>query len=98
MNDPVRKTGEVIQVSGPMTMATARTVDSAVRTALAALPNAIVDLSAVTRADSAGLALLLGWMRQTRAREAGILFRGVPPQMEAIAGTSALGGLLPRGG
>ncbi|RKZ36358.1 MAG: sulfate transporter [Gammaproteobacteria bacterium] len=81
-----------------MTMATARTVDSAVREALAALPNATVDLSAVTRADSAGLALLLGWMRQNRRRQAGIRFRGMPPQMDAIAGISALDRVLPRDG
>ncbi|WP_303901858.1 STAS domain-containing protein [Thiohalomonas denitrificans] len=54
-----------------------------------------IDLSGVTRADSAGVALLMEWIR--RARQAGreLRFRQVPEQMLAIARTSGMEPLLP---
>jgi phospholipid transport system transporter-binding protein len=54
-----------------------------------------VDLGGVTRADSAGLALLIEWLRLARARRADIEFRNVPPQMLAIARVSGLDSVLP---
>lgn len=45
----------------------------------------IVDLSAVTAADSAGLALLVAW-RAAREREGGKLrFEAVPERLQALA-------------
>ncbi len=54
-----------------------------------------VDLSRVGRADSAGLALLVEWMREARRQGREIRFLGMPPQMLAIAGVSGLADLLP---
>jgi len=54
-----------------------------------------LDLGGVTRADSAGLALLVEWLRAARGRRADIVFRNVPPQMLAIARVSGLDGILP---
>ena len=58
----------------------------------------VIDLADVTRADSAGLALLLEWLRMTRAKGAEILFRHVPEQLMAIARASDLERLIPLEG
>lgn len=54
-----------------------------------------VDLSAVTRADSAGLALLLEWMRRAAAAGGAIRYSGLPEQLRQIARAGDLEGLLP---
>lgn len=54
-----------------------------------------VDLAGVTRADSAGLALLIEWMRRARGAGKTIVFRSVPDQLRAIARVSDLEDILP---
>ncbi len=54
-----------------------------------------IDLSGVPRADSAGLALLVCWVRQARQRNMRVEFRNVPDQMLKIAGVSGLSTILP---
>lgn len=54
-----------------------------------------VDLSGVGRADSAGLALLIEWLRLARTAGRELRFQAVPAQMEAIAAASGLTGILP---
>ena len=49
-----------------------------------------VDLAAVSHADSAGLALLLEWLRAARRTESRVMFRHVPAQIGAIARLTAL--------
>ena len=44
-----------------------------------------VDLSGVNRSDSAGLALLIEWMRYARTRDISISFHHLPIQMHEIA-------------
>ncbi|HEB99345.1 MAG TPA: STAS domain-containing protein, partial [Thiotrichales bacterium] len=51
--------------------------------------------SGVGRADSAGLALLVEWMREARRQGREIRFLGMPAQMSAIAEVSGLSELLP---
>jgi len=55
----------------------------------------VVDLAAVNRADSAGLALLIEWMRWANKRGVSIAFRAIPDQLLAIATASDLDELLP---
>ena len=55
----------------------------------------VVDLQEVTRADSAGLALLIEWMRQARHGGGYVAFRNVPEQILHIAEASGLDKLLP---
>ncbi|MDH5409561.1 MAG: STAS domain-containing protein [Gammaproteobacteria bacterium] len=55
----------------------------------------VFDLHAVTRSDSAGLALLVEWMRQARDKNVGIKFRNLPEQMMAIAKVSDLEEIIP---
>lgn len=52
------------------------------------------DLKGVTRADSAGLALLIEWLRWARVRSKSVSFINVPSQMLAIAKVSGVDGLL----
>lgn len=54
-----------------------------------------VDLAQVTRSDSAGLALLLEWMRVTKARGGKISFINLPEQLLALATVSGLEKILP---
>lgn len=54
-----------------------------------------IDLSAVSRSDSAGLALLIRWMREARAIDKNIVFEHMPAQMLAMAAASGLDTILP---
>ena len=54
-----------------------------------------VDLADVTRADSAGLVLLVEWMRAANNQKKQIVFRNIPGQLLAIARVSNLDALLP---
>jgi phospholipid transport system transporter-binding protein len=54
-----------------------------------------VDLKGVTRADSAGLALLLEWLRRSERAGCSISFVNVPEQLMSIARICGLEGILP---
>ena len=56
-----------------------------------------VDLSGVTRTDSAGLALLLEWITWANHTVREIRFVGVPDKIDAIARVTEVEGLLTRG-
>jgi phospholipid transport system transporter-binding protein len=53
-----------------------------------------VNLSQVSKADSAGLALLLEWKSQARSRNAEIRFIDLPESLLAIARTTEVSNLL----
>lgn len=55
----------------------------------------MLDLQGITHTDSAGLALLIEWMRTARSRNKTIAFRNIPPQMLAIAKVSGVEQILP---
>ena len=54
-----------------------------------------VDLAGVTRTDSAGLALLVEWLRQARVRDIHLQFHNLPSQLRDIALISDLLPILP---
>lgn len=54
-----------------------------------------LDLGAVQRADTAGLALLIEWRRQARRRQCTLNFTRLPQQLQAIATVSGVMELLP---
>lgn len=56
-----------------------------------------LDLSGVTRSDSAGLALLIEWLRFGRQHDKPVSYLNMPPQMLAIARASSLDQILPLG-
>jgi phospholipid transport system transporter-binding protein len=53
-----------------------------------------VDLAGVSRADSAGVALLIEWQRQAQKQKKSISFYNIPSQMLAIARLSGVDELL----
>lgn len=53
-----------------------------------------IDLANVSRADSAGVALLVEWQRQARKQNQSICFHHIPSQMLAIARLSGVDELL----
>lgn len=55
-------------------------------------PPKVIDLCDITRTDSAGLALLIEWLKQTK--DALITFRNIPAQMLSIAAISGVQGML----
>lgn len=54
-----------------------------------------IDLDGVSRSDSAGLALLVEWLRQARERDIDVHFHHLPAQLLEIARVSDLLPLLP---
>jgi phospholipid transport system transporter-binding protein len=55
----------------------------------------VVDLSGVTRADSAGLALMLEWLRRARAANRPLRFANVPVQVQTLIRVNGLQDALP---
>lgn len=87
--------GRVV-VTGALTFATAR---AARELGLAVLEGSraeriLVDCSGVTRADSAGLAVLLEWLAWSRRKSRPILLQSLPATLVAIARISEVDGLL----
>jgi phospholipid transport system transporter-binding protein len=61
---------------------------------IAAAPSLEVDLKGVTRADSAGLALLVAWLRESEQAGQQITFVNVPSQLLSIARVCGLDEML----
>jgi phospholipid transport system transporter-binding protein len=61
-------------------------------------PQISVDLAGVSEADSAGLALLIEWLRIARQRGQQIQFANVPAQINALARISEVEDLLTTNG
>jgi phospholipid transport system transporter-binding protein len=97
----VSSSGEpgVLRVSGELTFSTVTTALEQSRPLLQSAQGWLVmELSEVGRVDSAGLALLIQWMRMARGQSVDILFRHVPQQLLAIARASDLETVLPLEG
>ena len=47
--------------------------------------NVRVDLAGVTRVDSAGLAMMVEWLREAQEKGLGISFNNVPEQLQSMA-------------
>ena len=58
-------------------------------------PSLLLDLSAIKRSDSAGVALLIEWMRFARSHNKPISYINMPTQMLAIVRASGLDAILP---
>src|SRR5687768_11730228 len=91
--------GRVV-VAGALTFATAR---DARQLGLLVLEGSraeriVVDCSGVTRADSAGLAVLLEWLAWSRRKNRPVSFERLPASLVAIARISEIDGLLTAAG
>ena len=58
----------------------------------------VVDCAGVTRADSAGLAVLLDWLAWGRRKSRPVSLENLPPSLVAIARISEVDGLLTANG
>ena len=87
------------QVSGELSFNTVNALLAESRQSIFAQHSAelVLDLGGISRADSAGLALLLQWMRMARASDRKIHFHHLPEQLLAIARAGELEPLLPVG-
>lgn len=56
---------------------------------------ASVDLSRVVRTDSAGLAVLIEWVKRANRNGVALAFRNVPRELQALAAISEMDSLLP---
>lgn len=91
--------GSELELVGELAFATVTQVLERGRDVIAGVTGAraVLDLSRVTRTDSAGLALVVDWMRAARARGLELELRSVPPQLAEIARVSDLEELIPGG-
>jgi phospholipid transport system transporter-binding protein len=62
--------------------------------ALGAVAEPTIDLGAVTAVDSAGLALLIEWLRAAQGRGVRLRFTGVPEKLRALARISEVDAFL----
>ena len=82
-------------IDGDLTLATVVDVMAQAEPLFVNAAEMVVDLANVTRSDSAGLAILIEWMRVVAAANKKISFQNVPKQMMGIAGTTGLDKILP---
>ena len=89
-----------IVVTGELTFATARDARQLGLLVLESsrAPRLVVDCSGVTRADSAGLAVLLDWLAWGRRKPHTIVLENLPASLVAIARISEVDGLLTKTG
>ncbi|MFW5450756.1 MAG: lipid asymmetry maintenance protein MlaB [Methylophagaceae bacterium] len=86
---------QCIRVGGELSFTTVNNVLVEMASLLENVTSIDIDLAEVTRSDSAGLALLIEWMRSADKESKEIVFHNIPEQMLAIAGASGLDEILP---
>ncbi len=95
---PVMKkmTDNHFMVQGELNMQTVPALTRDTQALLAGADGEVeIDLSGVTRADSAGLALLAQWLRLAKRDGFSLCFQNVPAQLLQIARVSELHKILP---
>ena len=80
----IRRDGEKIVLSGPVTLANVARVLQEGRQHLAEGARSI-DFGEVTEVDSAALALALAWLREARAAQRQLAFTRLPESMQTLA-------------
>lgn len=87
--------GDILRVRGELDFASVAELWEATAALFAAEPILRVDLGGIQRADSAGVALLVEWLRQARQRRRDLAFINVPAQMRTIIQVADLETVLP---
>jgi phospholipid transport system transporter-binding protein len=91
----IRVTGDLAEVSGPMTMAGAANLLAEGEAAIASSASAF-DLAAVTEMDSSCLAVVFGWMRAARDAGKPVHIVNLPPNLLSLAAVYGVADLLPQ--
>ncbi len=89
-----------LSARGPLTFATARVArlaGLAVLSAAPAQPALVMDCAGITRADSAGLAVLIDWLAAAKATGHALRFVGMNEGLASLARISEVDALLARG-
>lgn len=84
-------------VTGELGFDTVRGLLSASEQPFTAAERIEIDLAGITQGDSAGLALLIEWLRRTTLAGKELHYTGVPAQMRALARLSDVEEILPLG-
>jgi len=92
----IQRDGDVLRIQGELTFATVTALLRQSKPLFDAGGERVeVDLAGVERSDSAGLAMLVEWMRLAQACGCAIAFSNLPTQMWDIAVASDLDDILP---
>ena len=83
-----------IRVSGELSFVTIPSLAPSYNDIFNDNTNIVIDLGGVTRADSAGVALLIEWQREAMQHKQTLRFEHVPAQILAIARVSGVDELL----
>jgi phospholipid transport system transporter-binding protein len=86
--------GGTWKLTGELGFATVAGLLKETRNGIPGDADARIDLSGVTRADSAGLALLVEWLRVAERRGGSVTFVNMPEQMQSIARVCGLEAIL----
>jgi phospholipid transport system transporter-binding protein len=86
--------GDRMRVVGPMVITSATALKAAGETALAAGAR-VIDLSGVTDADSAAVAVLLAWTRSAQERQQAVSVVASPDSIRSLATLYGVAELLP---
>ncbi len=84
-----------ILIDGELSFNTARIALEQAENIFADLTELNIDLSSVSRSDSAGVAVLVDWMRYAKQNNKEVVFHNIPAQILAIASASGLDEVLP---
>ena len=87
--------GDILRVRGELDFDSVADLWERVGPLFRADPIRRIDLSEVSRANSAGVALLVVWLRQARQQHRDLVFVNVPAQMRAIIEVADLDTVLP---
>ncbi len=86
-----------VEISGDLTFETVSGLRERGAEVLRGDGDVTLDLDAVTRADSAGLALMVEWLKQAKRKDTSLQVVNMPDQMLAIARMSKLDSILLAG-
>ncbi len=93
-----RARNDRIEVSGVLSFTTVPDLRADAVHMFAGAGRMTVDLGGVSRSDSAGLALMIEWLREARRRKVDLRFAHVPDQIRHMAQVSSLEDILPMDG
>ena len=81
-------------IQGALDFTTAREVLDSVAVHIADNATLNIDLSGVTRANSAGLALMIEWLATARRKDHAVTFHHIPDGLRQLAGVCQVDGLI----
>lgn len=87
--------GNTLRVQGDLDFDSVVALWNATESLFADGPPARIDLQGVSRANSAGVALLVAWLGQVQRRQQTVMFVNAPAQMRAIIEVADLDAVLP---